>query len=119
MSRQLASNPRIDLFLAQFHDFIYLFTHRPLGLFRPKLSETRFREILTSGNDDPVAVETRFARADGLQQDFEGAHATGDAAGKYTDPSFFSCVLILLERGEGFLIVGRPASRVASVSRIR
>lgn len=57
--------------------------------FSNPISQTRFGEILTSGNDDPVAVQNEVARADGLQQDFEGAHPARDAAGKYTDPSFF------------------------------
>lgn len=69
----------------------------------PAASEQRFRDLLPAAEPDSeahAALLTQVARAQGLQRQFEAAHATLDEAqGRLTDAMTVARIRYLLERG--------------------
>ena len=78
----------------------------------PAASEARFREWLPAAQADPTfhaCLLTQIARAQGLQRDFEQAHATLDAAqALLVEAETEARIRYLLERGRAHNSAGEP-----------
>ena len=81
----------------------------------PVASEARFREALSSAEGDAyVEILTQIARAQGLQQKFDEAHATLDQAEGLIGPGMGRArVRVLLERGRALNSSGKADDSVA------
>ncbi len=73
---------------------------------KPSESEARFREALAqvkAGDPQQVELLTQVARAQGLQRQFEAAHATLNQAAAWLKPNMAQArIRLLLERGRVF-----------------
>lgn len=80
----------------------------------PDQSEALFRRLLAQeeqppGQSEHLQLLTQIARAQGLQRNFVGAHATLDEVKKHLDPTLLvPTIRYLLERGRVFNSSGQP-----------